>query len=221
MNLNELRDKAYQCAIAHGWHEENHSDEHEVWKDIPKYEGLYQVSNLGRVRSLDKIVCNKRGTYKRIGKIKAISNASYGYKSVGLCKDGIRKTWLIHILVAKSFIPNILGKKTINHINCDKTDNRVRNLEWATVSENIKHAYNNGKKPNKAQLGKFGFESSRGIAVQQIDKCTNEVIGIFGSAREAKRKTGINSSDILSCLHGKLKTAGGYKWILYQTKDAL
>lgn len=212
INLNALRDRAYKTACEHGFHDKELSNEHEIWADIPNYEGLYQVSNLGRIRSLDKIVDNKRGIYKKYGRIKTISNASYGYKSVGLCKDGVRKTWLIHILVAKAFIPNPLGKRTINHINCNKTDNRVCNLEWATYSENIKHAFAHGKKPIKAQLGKYGFESSRGIPIQQIDRHTKNVINIFGSALEAYRKTGVNKSDILSCVHGKLKSAGGYIW---------
>lgn len=215
MNLNELRDRAYQCACDHGFHDTELSDELEEWRDIPGYEGLYQVSNLGRVRSLDRVISNKRGIYKRKGCLKSISNASYGYKGVGLCKNGIVKTWLLHILVAKAFLPNPEKKRTINHINCNKADNRLCNLEWATDSENIKHAFKNGKKPIKNQLGKLGFDSSRGIAVVQVGKITGRNISIFGSAREAHRETGVNATDILSCVHGKLKSAGGFIWKRY------
>ena len=215
MNLNELRDDAYSIAKANGWHEQ----EREEWKDIVGYEGQYQVSNIGRVRSLDRIINNHRGIYKRTGYIKAICDASGGYKSVGLCKNGISKNILLHILVAKAFIQNPFCKRTVNHINCDKSDNRACNLEWATDSENIKHAYINGlKKSPKSQLGKTGFRSSRGIPVVQIDRKTNKQICVFGSAHEAQRKTGVNYTDILYCCRGKLKTAGGFIWKLYQPK---
>lgn len=219
MNLNELRDEACSIAKANGWHEEEHSDEHEEWKDVIGYEGLYQVSNIWRVRSLDRTINNKRGVYKRAGRIKAICNASGGYKFVGLCKNGIHKNILLHILVAKAFIPNPFCKRTVNHINCDKSDNRACNLEWATDSENIKHAYRNGlKQSTKAQLGKTGFKSSRGIPVLQIDRKTNKRICVFGSAQDAQRHTGVNYTDILYCCRGKLKTAGGFIWKLYQPK---
>lgn len=219
MNLNNLRDEAYSIAKANGWHEEEHSDEHEEWKDVIGYEGLYQVSNIGRVCSLDRTINNKRGVYKRAGRIKAICNASGGYKFVGLCKNGIHKNILLHILVAKAFIPNPFCKRTVNHINCDKSDNRACNLEWATDSENIKHAYRNGlKQSTKAQLGKTGFKSSRGIPVLQIDRKTNKRICVFGSAQDAQRHTGVNYTDILYCCRGKLKTAGGFIWKLYQPK---
>lgn len=70
INLNKLRDRAYKTACENGFHDKDLSDEHEIWADIPNYEGLYQVSNLGRIRSLDKIVDNKRGIYKNMVKSK-------------------------------------------------------------------------------------------------------------------------------------------------------
>lgn len=218
MNLNKLRDEAYSIAKANGWHEQEYSDSHEEWKDIHGYEGQYQISNMGRVRSLDRMVNNHGKCYFKKGQIISDANA-YGYRSVGLCKHGIAKTWLVHILVAKAFIQNPLNKRTVNHINCDKSDNRACNLEWATDSENIKHAYRNGLKTSpKTQLGKTGFKSSRGIPVQQIDRKTNKQICIFGSAHEAQKHTGVNYTDILYCCRGKLKTAGGFIWKLYQPK---
>ena len=178
----------------------------EIWKDVEGVFG-YQVSNLGRVRSLFS-----RGGKRAYPRVMKGHIDSHGYVQVTISVDGKSKLMFVHILVAKAFIPNPLGKRTINHINCNKTDNRVCNLEWATDSENIKHAFAHGKKPIKAQLGKYGFESSRGIPIQQIDRHTKNVINIFGSALEAYRETGVNKSDILSCVHGKLKSAGGYIW---------
>lgn len=216
MDFEKLKQEAFETAKAHGWHDEELPDEREIWKDIEGYEGLYQVSNIGRVRSLDMLINNHRGVYLKHKRIKAISNASGGYKSVCLSKKGKRKTCLLHILVAKAFIPNPLRKRTVNHRDCNKANNCVSNLEWATDSENIKHAFLHGlKKSPKAQIGKFGFKSPRGVSVIQIDKYTNEIIFIYGSAHDAQRYTGVHYSDILSCTKGKLKTAGGFIWRVF------
>lgn len=212
IDFDSLRDRAYKCACKHGFHDKPLSDD-EIWVNIPEYEGSYQASNYGRIRSKDRMIKNKSNYYFRKGKIKKISNATGGYKSVSLCKNGKRKTWLVHILVAKCFINNTLNKRTVNHIDCDKTNNNVLNLEWNTDSENIKYAFKNGKKPNKYWLGKTGYKSSRGSHILQLDKTNLNIINKFGSAREACRETGINDGDISSCIRGNLKSAGGYLWI--------
>ena len=98
----------------------------EVWKDIPGYEGLYRVSNLGNVYSI------------RSKKILAGSKQT-SYSLVCLYKDGKTKCFGIHRLVASAFIPNPDGKNNVNHINCDRHDNRAENLEWVTWDENITH----------------------------------------------------------------------------------
>lgn len=107
----------------------------EIWKDIEGYDGLYQVSNFGRVKS-----------FWRGGRIIKPSFSNCGYLCTCLCRDGKPKTCTIHRLVAAAFIPNPDGKPQVNHINGIKSDNRVENLEWATASENQRHAYAIGLK---------------------------------------------------------------------------
>jgi len=106
----------------------------EIWKDIPGYEGLYRVSNIGRVWSVyhSRILSNKK--------------AGRGYLSIQLCKKGVKRRFYIHRLVAGGFLP-VPDKERceINHKNLDKTNNCVSNLEWVTPSENFEHAYRNGR----------------------------------------------------------------------------
>ena len=103
--------------------------EEEIWKPIKEFEGYYEVSNMGRVRSLN---------YKRTGKKKILKNIEdyKGYLEVGLTKNGKRKQFKVHRLVAKAFIPNPENKPCIDHINTIKSDNRVENLRWVTYKEN-------------------------------------------------------------------------------------
>lgn len=116
----------------------------ETWKDIPEYEGLYKASSHGSIISLDRISYNFRGQLKLKGKKLKGSLSKTGYKNVFLSKEGVVSCFSIHRLIAELFIPNPYNKDEVNHINGIKTDNRVDNLEWATGSENIKHAFNKG-----------------------------------------------------------------------------
>ena len=108
----------------------------EIWKDIQGYEGLYQISNLGRVKSLER-TCKAKTYIRRVPeKIYKYALDNYGYPIVTLHKEGKRKTITIHKLVANAFIPNLNNYKTINHIDENKLNNRVENLEWCTVEYN-------------------------------------------------------------------------------------
>lgn len=112
----------------------------EVWKDIEGYEGLYQISNLGRVKSLPKI----RGRTLVEERILSPVLGNRGYKMIMLYKNNGNKRFSIHRLIAKAFIPNISNKPYINHKDGNKLNNSIENLEWCTCRENIIHALNMG-----------------------------------------------------------------------------
>ena len=117
----------------------------EYWCDVNGYEGIYQVSNLGRVRSLDREIKRKNGKKLLIkGQPLKVHLNRRGYLRINLRKDGKDTNHTVHRLVAKAFIPNPEDKPQVNHLNGVKTDNNVCNLEWCTRAENIEHAYRNG-----------------------------------------------------------------------------
>ena len=112
----------------------------EVWKDVVGFEGLYQVSNFGRVKSLAK----KAGKSSRDERIKTPIICCSGYAKVNTCKNNDQKQISIHRLVAEAFIPNPENKPCVNHIDGNKLNNHVDNLEWCTQKENVQHAIEHG-----------------------------------------------------------------------------
>lgn len=123
----------------------------EVWKDIPGYEGFYQASTLGRIKSLERLDSKGR---RLKGRILKDGESSNGYRVVSLVRDGKQHSFTIHRLVAKLFLDRVDGKDYINHIDGDKNNNRVDNLEWCTKSENTNHAI---------RLGLFNHEHCIGV----------------------------------------------------------
>lgn len=180
----------------------------ERWADIPGYEGCYQVSDYGRVRSCDRYVRAVHDSKQiRRGQIIKPWDMPNGYLVVGLNKEMRRSVKYIHRLVASAFIPNPDFLPQINHKDEDKTNNRVDNLEWCT------HGYNINYGSARAKISKAHFDGKYGtIPVAQI--LNGEIVATFDSASDAERATGISSSSIRKVCLGrpKFKTAGGYEW---------
>lgn len=175
--------------------------ETEIFKDIEGYEGLYQISNLGNVKSLN---------YHRTGKERILKPAKKdnGYLFIGLHKNRNIKYFLIHRLVASSFLPNPNKLKEINHINENKIDNRVENLEWINHKDNMKYG-NRSVKELETKNKNSSINAEKPII--QLSKYGIE-IGRYKSINEAERQTGINQSSIGRCCKGKYNSAGGYIW---------
>lgn len=187
----------------------------EIWKDIKGYEELYQVSNLGRVKSLDHYI-KQRNNSKKLYKGQMIkpqlNHQEQGYFIVGLSKNNKRKCYYIHRLVAEHFIENPKNKPEVNHKDGNKLNNRIDNLEWATREEQMTHAYKH-QLQTPPQLGKFGWKSFTGHPVKQIDIVSGKTIKEYGSMEEAARQLGIKSpSNIRGCIIGRQKSCAGYKW---------
>lgn len=162
----------------------------EIWKDIEGFEGKYQISSIGRVKSL------------KYGKEKILKGGKDkdGYLFVNLYKDKKRKKIFIHRLVAQAFIPNPENKPEIDHINTIRTDNRVENLRWVTSSEN---------KNNPITIEKYKNCSSIPVLQFTLD---GKFIRKWDSATQAERELGFISSNISMCCSGRRKKTGNYKW---------
>lgn len=168
-------------------------EETEVWKDVKGYEGFYQVSNLGRVKSLPRNGTVKRErilTPHRVG----------GYLHAELNMRGVHKGKKIHRLVAEAFIPNPDNKREVNHIDGNKHNNTVENLEWVTSSENQLHAFH-------------VIKTQKMSTVLQKDLEGNPIKEWYGINNAAKT-LGIQAADISHCCSGQRKMAGGFTWVL-------
>lgn len=165
----------------------------EIWKDIKGYEGIYQVSNYGRVKSLH----NKFGNKELIMKLNKKYN---GYYQVRLKNNGESKDVSIHRLVALHFIPNPENKPQVNHINEDKSDNRAENLEWCTSSYN--NTYGTRIERVKSKVSK---------PVLQYDLNGN-FIKEYLSLVEASKQNNFSAGNICNCCYGRYSQANGYIW---------
>lgn len=188
----------------------NIPDDCEQWKDIEGYEGIYQVSNKGRVKTLPHVSrCKGYNLHNKIVPdfnkkvLENITNGyttKFGYKQIRLCKDGIKTRFYIHRLVAKAFIDNPNNYEFVNHKDENKSNNTVENLEWCTKSYNCLYS-NNHMKAN---------ENTK-IIIKQYD-LNNNFIASYNSISEAARITSVAKSSIIKCYKGKIKTAGKYIW---------
>lgn len=172
----------------------------EVWKNIRGYEGLYEISNLGRVKSLPRKSYNpNQGWFTIKGRIRKCSYDMDGYKQVILSKDGINKCYKLHRLIALAFISNPNQLPQINHIDECKTNNNINNLEWCTLLYNINHG--------------TGIE-------RQVKKRSKRVIKMSIRGEELKTYPSISSvkedgyqiSNVSLCCNNKQDSHKGYKW---------
>lgn len=170
----------------------------EIWKDVVGYEGLYQVSNLGNVKSLIGWDVSKQQYIKRE---KVLSPSESEYKRVVLYKDGKCKTISIHRLVAKTFLDNPNNLPQINHKDENKYNNCVDNLEYCTHKENMNH----GTKQERESNVKTKYK------VFQYDLHGN-FIKEWKNLREIEQNTNYKKSNIGYCCRNKNKTAYGFKW---------
>ena len=180
---------------------------HEVWKNIEGNGGMYKVSNFGNVVSL-----NYNHT-KTARLLKPVLHRN-GYQVVRI--NGVIRS--IHRLVAEAFIPNPEGKMQVNHIDGNKQNNHVDNLEWVTAKENMTHAMQNGLlnvdseiRIQKAKENIKKATETNKVKIDQYDK-DGSFICSFDSVIEASRATGANATHISLCAKGKHKTSGGFKW---------
>ena len=184
----------------------------EMWRWIKGYENIYQISNYGRVRSVDRFVYCEVSPNKLqhlFGKILKQGLNKKGYPIVYLSKDGKQKTITVHRLVALAFIENPLNLPQVNHKDGIKTNNHMDNLEWCTNADNQKHAYDMGLQPS--------YENSNGRgrpakSVAMYDLTTHSILRTFKTIASAGRETGINPYNIRSVCIGKRHQAGGYGW---------
>lgn len=165
----------------------------EIWKPIKGYEGLYDVSNLGNIRSLP------RNTTK--GKILKPQKDTNNYMMVGLVKDKKTKFKRIHRIVAETFLDNINNLPEVNHKDGNKKNNNVNNLEWVTSKENIHHAIKNKLIIGLKQAVKVNQYDLQGNFIKQWD-CMNDI----------QREININSTLISRCCKGEQRKSHGYQW---------
>lgn len=170
-----------------------------IWKPVVGFEGIYEVSNDGRVRSLD-IYVNCRGgkTRLRKGRMKPTYKNNRGYVILNLYRDSKATYSLVHRLVAEAFVPNPYNKPQVNHIDGDKTNNSADNLEWVTDNENKAHSsvsVGGTQRPKKAVV---------------VTKKTTGKVFNFGGLREAERALNLDHGSAMKVLSGKQITHRGY-----------
>lgn len=181
---------------------------YEIWRDIPGYEGYYQVSNLGRIKTLDRYVKHWRGgLLLRKSQLLKLNYDADGYIIVGLSKNGKTLTNKVHRLVAQVFIPNPNNLPVVNHKDENKSNNCVWNIEWCTVDYNNKY----GDRLYNVSIHRINNPL---ICKPVLQYTLNmEFVAEYPSAAEAERQTGIKHTCISSCCRGIYKQTNGYIWI--------
>lgn len=181
----------------------------EIWTAIVGFEGIYQVSNFGRVRSLSRRIKTHGASYRYTKeKLMKIHHFDTGYCYVVLSKDGRSKNVLLHRLVAMHFIPNLENKPEVNHRDGDKDNNFDWNLEWVTPSENIRHSYRIGLEKPSSHQHMMNMNNLALPKVKKAVKCV-ETGQVFESMKCAAESLGLWKGAVYEYFH-KLRPVGGY-----------
>ncbi len=180
-----------------------------MWREVDGFEGYYEVSDTGEVRSVDRYVKNTRGRHAGIERflhgaimrqtLNTCNNGSGGYYVVNLHKNGMSSVIPVHSIIAKAFIPNPDNMPTVNHIDGNKQNNEISNLEWVSYSDNNTHAL------------RLGLRSPRGCRVSQYSK-DGVFLREYKSVSEAARISGVSRGMISHCINGRLKHASSFVW---------
>jgi hypothetical protein len=181
----------------------------EIWKDIPNFEGLYQVSNIGRVKSVDRIRNQSNGKKRFFPEkiIKPFIDDS-GYPRICIyTKDATPTKQKVHRLVAMAFIPNPDNKPCVGHLDNDRMNPKVENLVWCTVKENAQHCIKSGR---QHKLSAEAHPSSKPVIA--INKITGQRTK-FGSQKHAAKMLGLHQTHVNGVITGRDKSTGGYIFI--------
>lgn len=190
-----------------------------VWKDIKGYEGIYQISNTGIVKSVERKQKRENTTVTYQEKIRSVYINSMGYPCVTLCKNMKSKAYTIHRLLAEAFIPNPDNKPCVDHINTITTDNRLENLRWVTHKENTRNSITYKKLKAQLKNEKFIKDSvitrkkryGKILDIYQFCK-DGTFVAKYDSACQAQKETGINYQTIIKTCRGEYRSAGGFYW---------
>ena len=184
----------------------------EIWKDIKEYEGLYQVSNLGKIRTLDRYVNCLYGQKRLLkGQIVKLFKNNSGYFIVSLYRENKFKNFLVHRLVAQAFIQNSENKSEVNHIDGNKENNCVDNLEWVTKSENELHASKTGLTERHKKIVAENNKKIKSKKVLQYS-LNGEFLKEYCSVSEAARENNFSTGAISNCCRKERKRAYNYIW---------
>ena len=181
----------------------------EEWKDIDGYPN-YQVSTFGNVKSKERYTKQRNGMNLRKEKLLTPQKDHKGYLYVRLYNENGWKYFKIHILVAKTFIPNLFSEPTVDHIDRNKENNKIDNLRWASYVEQANNKDKTNIIENMKKLGKKKYPN-RAEKIKQYD-INGNFIKEHNSSREAGKLLNISEKTISSCVNGHSKTAGGFIW---------
>lgn len=180
------------------------------FQDIPGYEGFYMINKIGEIKSLKRIVYGKDGRKMNVKeKILKQPIGTHGYRYVMLCKNKKRPR-TVHRLMAKTFLSLKNEKLEVNHIDGDKLNNKISNLEITTRNKNIKHSYDIGLRDNQIK-GIIERAKKRTIPIIQKD-LEGLIVKRWDSAIKAAEHYRVSASSIRDCIYGNSKTSCGYKW---------